>query len=401
MIEAPDEHAMHIRLTADERSFQEEAAAWLASHVPAEPRPAAGAEMADFDRRWQRTQFDGGWAGVSWPAEYGGRGLSVAQQMLWYEQCALADAPMPGIFGIALGHAGPTLILNGTDSQRSEHLPRILSGEEPWAQGFSEPNAGSDLAAVRSRGRIEDDHVVVNGQKIWSTAAQYCSYYELLIRTDPESTRHHGLTWIMLDLATPGVDVRPIATMNGEEHFCEVFLDDVRIPLENVVGGVGNGWATAMSTLGFERGTMSLHQVLALDRLLDDIFELARAHTGPDGRRPAIAHEELALRLATARSEVAALRALTFALISRRNRTGKPGPEGSMIRLFYSELTQRIKALAVDILGRDGAVLDDETGSAGPVSDYLYSFAHTIGAGTAEIQRSVIAQRVLGLPRAT
>jgi alkylation response protein AidB-like acyl-CoA dehydrogenase len=233
---------MRVRLSEPEKQFQEEAATWLRENIPSGERPPVGEAMCSFDKAWQRTQYDSGWAGVSWPTEYGGRGLSLTEQMLWYEQYALADAPHPGLMAIALGHAGPTLILSGTLEQREEHLDPILRGDEPWAQGFSEPNSGSDLASVRTRGRIEGDELIINGQKIWSTLAQYSDYYELLVRTDPESKRHHGLTWVMVALDSPGVDVRPITAMTGIQHYCEVFFNDVRVPLENVVGGVGEGW---------------------------------------------------------------------------------------------------------------------------------------------------------------
>ena len=298
---------MRIGLTEKERQFRDDAATWLRENVPLQARPSDGDAMREFDSAWQRRQFDGGWAGVSWPEEHGGRGMSLREQMLWYEQYALADAPPAGLFTVALGHVGPSLIADGTDRQRERHLLPILRGEQTWAQGFSEPNAGSDLAGVRTSACVDGDDLIVNGHKTWSSYADHCAYQALLLRTDAGSTRQRGLSWVICDLRSPGVEVRPIRTMDGGARVCEVFYQDVRVPLLNVVGGLGNGWRVAMATLDFERGSASVVEVVRLTKLVDRVTELARECTGPDGRLPAIADAEIADRVATARFEVAAL----------------------------------------------------------------------------------------------
>jgi alkylation response protein AidB-like acyl-CoA dehydrogenase len=366
--------------------------------VPTEERPASGIAMRAFDLAWQREQYHGGWAGVSWPREAGGRGLSLARQMLWYEQYALADAPHAGVVSIALGHAGPTLIANGNVEQQARHLAPILRGEQAWAQGFSEPGAGSDLAGLRTHARLEGDDLVVNGQKIWTTHAHLCDYQELLVRTEPGAERHRGLSWLICDLRSDGIQIRPISTMDGGSNFCEVFYDDVVIPVTNVVGGLGNGWRVAMSTLGFERGTMSIAGVVGLTKLLDRVEDLVRQRRRA-GERCGTADELIAHRLIAARTEVAALRALTIAFVSRTVRTGEPGSDASIVRLYLSEVSQRVKRLGFDALGFDALRRDDGAPAGGVVTEYLYSFAHTLGGGTAEIQRDIIAHRVLGLPR--
>jgi alkylation response protein AidB-like acyl-CoA dehydrogenase len=291
-------------------------------------------------------------------------------------------------------HGGPTLILHGTDEQKAEHLPKILEGEVVWCQGFSEPGAGSDLASLRTRAELDGHDLVVNGSKIWSSYADVADHQELLVRTG-DGERHKGLTWVICGMATPGIEVRPIRNMAGENEFCEVFYDDVRIPLANVVGEIGAGWTVAMSTLSFERGTAFAASQVRLAGRVDDLVELARRTPGPDGR-PTIDDGAIADRLGRAQAEVTALRAMTWAGASRTERTGSPGAEGSMIRVMYAELSQRVHALAMDILGPAGLEAD---GPDGWTHRYLYEFAATIGGGTSQIQREIIAERVLGLPR--
>ncbi|MEV7230997.1 acyl-CoA dehydrogenase family protein [Polymorphospora sp. NPDC051019] len=389
---------MRLQLNSREREFQERAADWLSDNVPTADRPPSGPAMVDFDRAWQRRQYDGGWAGVSWPSEFGGAGLSLTEQILWYEQCARFDAPEPGVFNIALGHAGPTLIVEGSEAQKHDHLGPILRGEEIWAQGFSEPGAGSDLASLRMRAVRDGDDLVVNGSKIWTTKASVSDWQELLVRTDPEAARHHGLSFLIVALDTPGIEVRPITTMDGDTPFAEVFYDDVRIPLANVVGRLGDGWKVAMTTLGLERGTMTLGMVIRLLKLIDQVRELAATRVDRRGRAM-LANDEVAAAIADIESEGVALYALALAFVSEVVRTGKAGPKGSMVRPFYAELSQRVKRLGADLLDREGLTVDGSAAAAEFVPSYLYSFAHTIGTGTSEVQRNVIAQRVLGLPR--
>ncbi len=385
---------MDLTLNASERAFRDEVATWLAENAPRERRPPAGAAMLEFDVTWQRRQFDAGWAGISWPAEYGGRGLSLVQQVIWYSEYARAGAPTEtGVCFVGNAHAGPTLIACADEDLKQRHLPRILSGEEIWCQGFSEPGAGSDLAGLSTRAVIDGDHLVVNGQKIWTSYAHYAQQQELLVRTSTGGRRQDGITWVVCPMDTPGIEVRPIRTITGHDDFCEVFYDDVRIPLRNVVGAVDDGWRVAMSTLSFERGTGFLPEQVELVARVDELVDLARTRTDRAGRA-LIEDSGLAERLATARAEAHAVLAMTLAVISRNARSSQPGPEASMVRLLFSQLQQRVAALAVDLRGLEGLA----EGSPW-VHDYLYLFATTIAAGTKDVQRGIVAERVLGLPR--
>lgn len=364
--------------------FRVEARAWLHANIPTHAAPLEGPESRAFVLDWQRRMYEGGWAGLTWPSEFGGRSLTVAQQIVWFEEYARSHAPSThNASFVGLNHAGPTIIACGTDQQKAFHLPKILSGQAIWCQGFSEPGSGSDLASLRCKGRIEGDEIVIEGQKIWSSYADIADYQELLIRTDPESSRHKGITWLICPMDLPGITVRPIKTMAGPAKFCEVFYDQVRVPIaEAVVGGVGNGWKTAMATLGFERGTASLALQIGL---VERIEKLAADCTDP----------VIAPRIADLRADAAALKAMSysFALASE---SGAPGPEGSLIRLYFAELAKRASDAAVDLYGIGAVQL---AGDHGWAYDYLEAFSETIAGGTAEIQRNIIGERVLGLPR--
>jgi alkylation response protein AidB-like acyl-CoA dehydrogenase len=393
---------MNLDVSPAERDFRERARTWLGEHAPRQAPPPDARRAQQFELAWQQLQFEAGWAGVSWPQEYGGLGLSLAEQLIWYEEYALAGAPQPRACFVGLRHAGPTLILRGSPEQKAAHLPAILRGELTWCQGFSEPGAGSDLAALRTRGVVDGDHLVVSGQKIWTSYADVATFQELLVRTDPEAPRHRGISWVICDMRSPGIEVRPIRTLAGVSEFCEVFYDEVRIPLSNVVGELNDGWSVAMSTLSFERGTAFMAEQVSLERTVDELIELAGVVVAPDGRRPAIADDELARRLGRARSEVSALRAMTLAAVSRAAFQPQPGPEASMIRVLYGELEQRIGKLAVDIVGPDSAASAAAGLAARPrtwADEYLWSFQATIAAGSKDIQRNIIGERVLGLPR--
>ena len=394
---------MQLRFSAEEEAFRTAARRWLEANVPREKRP----EIADirgrreYDMAWQRRMFDAGWAGINWPREFGGRGASLMEQLIWYEEYAQVGAPDVNTGFVGLKHAGPTLIACGTEEQKAFHLPKILAGEVVWCQGFSEPNAGSDLANLQTRAVIDGDELVVTGQKIWTSFGQIAEFQELLVRTDPNAPKHKGITWVICPMGQPGMDVRPIKTLAGNQDFCEVFYEDVRIPLRNVVGKLNDGWRVAMATLSFERGTAFMSEQVRMARLLDELIELARRVPGPSGQPRAIDDDEIARRLARAKAEVEAMRAMTYRSLSLAARSGMPGPEGSMIRLFFSELIQRIEALALDIQGlpavaafaRDGSSLE-------PWGErYLTGLSQTIGGGTKEIQRTLIGERALGLPR--
>ena len=222
---------MDGHLSKEDVDFREEARTWLRANVPPETRPVPATDARDYDLAWQRTLYDAGWAGIAWPEEYGGKGLSLLRQMLWYEENARVRAPHVGVCFVGLNHGGPTLIAEGSDRQKQEHLPLILRGEVVWCQGFSEPDAGSDLASLRTRAVLDGDHLVVTGQKVWTSYANVADYQELLVRTDPAAPKHAGITWVVCDMRSPGVEIRPITTMAGDDNFCEVFYTDVRIPV--------------------------------------------------------------------------------------------------------------------------------------------------------------------------
>lgn len=366
-------------------TFRREARAWLAANAPSGQPPEDGLPAREFVLAWQRTQATGGWAGIAWPKDLGGRGLSVLEQIIWFEEYARAGAPSPlNASFVGLNHAGPTLIARGTPEQKAFHLPKILAGEVIWCQGFSEPGAGSDLASLRTRGRIEGDELVIDGHKIWSSFADIADWQELLIRTDSAAKTATAFSWIICPMNATGITVRPIRTMAGVRKYCEVFYDSVRIPLSNVVGGLHNGWSTAMSTLSFERGTASLALLIGLTLKVERLLSFCPAD------RP-----EMRFRLARLRAEGASIRATTyrFALDSEN---AVPDAGGSMIRLAFAEFAQRVTAAAVDLYGIDAL---EVIGMHGWGHDYLDAFSETIAGGTAEIQRNIIAERVLGLPK--
>jgi len=390
---------MHIEFTSQEQEFRAEVRDWLLANRPLGQRPYTGQAMREFDLAWQRTQFEGGWAGISWPREFGGRGASLMEQLIWHEEYARAQAPRAGACFVGLSHAGPTLIAHGSQEQRAFHLPRILDGRTVWCQGFSEPGAGSDLAALSTRAIIDGDHLVVTGSKIWTSYASHADFQELLVRTDSGGRKQDGISWVICDMKLPGIEVRPIATMIApdDHHFAQVFYNDVRIPISNVVGEINQGWAIANSTLGFERGTGFIADQIQNSELVEQLIVLARERRSGDGQGCMADDGDIGSRLAMLRAEMAAVRAMTYATISRAGH-GNPGPEGSLVKLFFSEASQRLRRLSADILGAEVLELSADEGLT---FAYLRSFAATIGGGTSDVQRNIISERVLGLPRGT
>ncbi|MBV2149108.1 acyl-CoA dehydrogenase family protein [Sphingobium sp. AS12] len=376
--------------------FRDECRAWLNDNVPRNARPSEGLELRAYDMAWQRTQFEGGWAGVSWPKAFGGRGLSVLEQLIWHEEYARAGARTSASMFVALSHAGPTLIVQGSEDQKSRHLPAILKGEETWCQGFSEPGAGSDLAALKTRAVIDGDHLVVSGTKIWTSYAQGADYQELLVRTDPDLPRHRGISWVICDMTLPGIEVRPITTMTGYAHFAQIFYDEVRIPMTNLVGQLNGGWGVAMTTLGFERGTGTIAHQIELANTVERLITTAKETYDRATGKSLFADAAVASRLAVLRAEVAALRSLTVASVSRGMREEIPGAEGNIPALYFGELTRRVNGAVIDLLG-PGAMA--RGGSHNLPKAYLESFKWAIGGGTSEIRRNTIGERVLGLPK--
>jgi alkylation response protein AidB-like acyl-CoA dehydrogenase len=370
--------------------FREEARTWLDANRPRGRRPLEGLALREYDTAWQRTQYEGGWAGIAWPKEFGGRGLSLIEQLIWYEEYARAEGPPPASMFVALAHAGPTLIMRGSDAQKAKHLPLILRGEAVWCQGFSEPSAGSDLTSLQTRGVVDGDHLVVTGSKIWTSYGPVADWQELLIRTEPGSVGRKGISWVICDMKSPGLTVRPIKAMSGLTHFSQVFYDEVRIPLSNVVGQLNDGWSVAMTTLGFERGTGTVSHQIELARTVERLCELARGKRGQ-------AAELLGADLAMLRAEVSALRAMTAVSVSRGLREATPGAEGNLVALYYGELTRRVHQAVLDLLAADG--LEHGEGAEDWPLSYLEAFKWAIGGGTSEVRRNAIADRVLGLPK--
>lgn len=372
-------------MTETSAQFRTRARAWLEANRPDEPAPIDGMAARDYALAWQKRQYEGGWAGLAWPRESGGCGLTILQQIIWYEEYARAGAPrtLDPLF-VALNHAGPTIIACGSPEQRACHLPPILQGDVLWCQGFSEPNAGSDLAGLKMRGRVEGDALVVEGQKIWSSYADMADWQELLVRTDATAKTGGALSWVICPMDAPGITVRPILTMAGAYKYCEIFYEDVRIPLANVVGGLNNGWATAMSTLSFERGTASLGLLIALTMRIEEMLADC-----PQSR------PLMRARIARLRAEAAAVRATAYR-VALDNENAVPDASGSIVRLSFAELEQRTMAAAVDLYGLAHAKV---TGDHGLGHEYLDAFSETIAGGTSEIQRNIIGERLLGLPK--
>jgi alkylation response protein AidB-like acyl-CoA dehydrogenase len=296
-------------------------------------------------------------------------------------------------------HAGPTLIARGTEAQKAFHLENILKGESLWCQGFSEPGAGSDLAALQTRGDVDGDHIVVNGAKMWTTDAMYADYQELLIRTTPGSQRHKGLTWLICDMKSPGVTIQPIRTMMNDEHVNMVFYDNVRIPVANVVGEIGGGWSTALSTLAFERGLGFIGDQLELYERVSRAIDLAGRVRLEDGSL-AIEDSAIAQRLASLKADTLAIKAMTLADIAETDRTGVPGPKGSVMKLMVTGTHKALSEVVGEMLGWEFMEFDGDRNTNPWTYEYLWSWVFSIAGGTSEIQREITADRLLDLPRA-
>jgi hypothetical protein len=389
-----------LRYSAAEESFRHEVRHWLEATLPTlAPAPPAEDWPARrrYDAHWQRLLYEAGYAGVDWPAEGGGRGASPVEQLIFKEECERAGAPYVGVNFVGLLHAGPTLIAEGTPEQRARHLPPILSGEEVWCQGFSEPDAGSDLAALRTRAHRDGDHYIVTGQKIWTSHAEVADYCELLVRTADDGRR--GITWLILPMDASGVSVRPLRTLAGTAEFAELFLDEVRVPVANRVGAENDGWRVTMVTLSFERGTAFVGELLESMRLLRRLRALVT-------RRAAPVDLELERRMGHLAAAFDALWALTKRNVSEAAQTGVPGIGGSVFKLAFSEHAQALSDLAVEVLDRAALSLDPLDDAQGrPLGNdvqlhaWFKSISLTIAAGTSQVQRNIVAERILGLPR--
>jgi alkylation response protein AidB-like acyl-CoA dehydrogenase len=392
---------MDLNLTPPELTFRDQVRAWLQANVPKDWETRRASEDMQqffaFLRAWQKQVFDAGWAGVSWPKEYGGRGATLMEQVIFTEEMARAVAPpLANVLGLSL--IGPTIIAYGTDAQKKRFLPHILSADEIWCQGFSEPNAGSDLAGIRTAAKLDGDHYVVNGQKVWTSYGWAADWCALLTRSDPDSTKHKGLTYILVDMKSPGVEVRPLRQLTGETEFNELFFRDVRVPVENVLGKAGEGWEVAIGTLMHERATLGAGMQITFRRQFDRLVELS--HIVERNGRPASEDPVMRQKLAQSYVDIEIMRLNQMRSISRISQTGVPGPEGSVHKIFWSELNQRFQQVAMELLGpyaqlTNGGAIDDGQWAY----NFLRARGNTIEAGTSEVQRNIVGHFVLGLPK--
>ena len=395
---------MDIRFSAEEIAFRDELRGWLKEVLPTLGDPPDSDDWTarrKWDTGWQRMLYDAGYAGINWPSEFGGRGSTPTEHLIFLEETTRMGAPYVGMNFVGQLHAGPTLILEATPEQRARHLPAMLKGEEVWCQGFSEPNAGSDLASLSTRAIRDGDHYVVTGQKIWTSFGHVADYCELLVRTDQEAPKHRGITWLICPMDLPGIEVRPITTVAGSSEFCEVFFDEVRIPVENRVGDENDGWRVAMVTFSFERGTAFISELLGTMNQLAEMVDIAR-NTSRNGST-AWNDDEIRREIGRLQAEYDALWALTKRVVSQAQRTGMPGPGGSVFKLYYADVKKRMADLAHRMLEREALVLaegsgDEQTGGD-MVASRLYVLSLSIAAGTSEIQRNIIGERILGLPK--
>jgi alkylation response protein AidB-like acyl-CoA dehydrogenase len=408
---------MDLTYPAEAEAFRVEVRSWLEENLPdgwGQPGYSMTPDQrASFNNEWTKKLADGGWICASWPKEYGGRGLSIMESVVLNEEFARLNAPMRAdFFGDTL--VGPTILKWGTEEQKQYFLPKILSGEISWCQGFSEPDSGSDLASLKTKAELDGDEWVINGQKVWTTQAQYADYVFLMARTDPELPKHKGISYLLVPMRQEGIEVRPIAQVDGSAEFNEVFFSNARCPRDNVVGGVNNGWAVAMDTLGFERGTSATTGYRRFQKELDAIIDVAKAN----GKiNDPLVRQRLALAWSKVKiMQINGLRSLTSALTGDHSTIAL----GATNKMYWSEYHRDTMELAMDILGMEGQVLpvqaddDDDVefmpgigarhrrpgyGVSPLQASFFFSRSETIWGGTAQIQRNIVGERVLGLPK--
>lgn len=395
---------MDLSFTPEQEQFRRQVRQWLEENLPTgwgTPHfrwPDDEKERARWLREWDRKVYEAGFAGLSWPKEYGGQGKTVVEEIIFDEEAGKLNAP-PSINVLGKLLLGPTLLLYGTEEQKKRFLPPLLRGEEVWCQGFSEPNAGSDLASLQTRAVLDGDEWVINGQKVWTSYAHHADWCFVLARTDPDAPKHKGISFFLVPMNSPGVTVRPLVQMNGNRDFNEVFFDNVRIPKDHVVGGVNNGWRVAMGTLGFERGTLALGRQVRFQRELDLICRVSATKTTPDGSRT-IDNPYYRQRLAQMQAEVRIFRYLGLKTVSQLLNEGKLGPEASLQKLYWSTMHVRMGNLGVEILGSEAAYWGEDSESRGLIQQiHLTSRGETIYAGSSQIQKNIIAEMVLGMPK--
>jgi alkylation response protein AidB-like acyl-CoA dehydrogenase len=389
---------MQLRVTEEERRLREEVRGFLREHCPQDV-PTELDERMPVLREWQQRCYEAGYVGRAWPAEFGGGGRPAIEQIIVDEELAAAGAPeFPNIVGLDV--IGPSLLQFGNDEQRARYVPKILSAEEIWCQGFSEPEAGSDLGSLRARAELRGDEFVISGQKTWNSWGQYARWCGVLARTEPPDTRHRGISFLIVDMRSPGIEVRPMTQITGHAEFCELFLDEVAVPVQNLLGARGQGWQIALHTLSHERSTAALPRQVKLRTWVDRLVAEARSRS-VDGR-PLIDHEDTQVALARALIGVEVLRHHASRTVGGFL-SGQPvGPESSTVKLVMGEAEQLVGTTALEVLGETlDAPADDlvEAANASWYETYLYSRSATILGGTQQIQRNIVADRVLGLPQ--
>ncbi len=377
---------MDLTLTESEAAFQQEVRSWLEANHPGEAPEGDDAAEFEFRRAWQKTMHEAGWAGLSWPEEYGGKGASLIEQTIFNEELGRQRVPLPAnVLGLVMG--GPVVIAHGREDQKERYLDPILSGEEIWCQGFSEPESGSDLASLKTRAVKANGTWKVTGQKVWTTYAHEAKFCMLLARTDQDAPKHKGITYFILDMDQPNVDVRPLRQITGEAEFNEIFMEEAEIPEENVIGEVGGGWGVAITTLMFERAGLGAAAVMGLKRNLEDVVKLINEKGQQDD--PILRQKIARLQTGIEAMRLGGLRSLTMQM-----KTGIPGPEGSLGKWQWATYNQELTELASDLAGPEGV-------TAGTDISYrlLRSRANSIEGGTTEVLQNIVAERVLGLPK--
>ena len=376
---------MDLTLSPQEQAFRDELREWLEANNPGE-EPSGDEAAFEFRRKWQRQLADAGWAGLSWPEEYGGRGATLIEQAIFNEEISRAKAPsVANVLGLVMG--GPVVIAHGTDEQKKRYLKPILTAEEIWCQGFSEPESGSDLASLKTKAVRSNGEWVVTGQKVWTTFAHEAKWCMLVARTDQDAPKHKGLTYFLMDMEQEGVQVRPLRQITGEAEFNEIFMEEARIPHENIVGGEGNGWMVAITTLMHERVGIGLGSAVQLKIALGELMEQITERGLADD--PIIRQRVAQIYIEAETIRLNASRGLT-----RTMKTGIPGPEGSLTKWQWSDANQALTELAMDVRGVEAPILDDHW-----TYRFLRARANSIEGGTTEILKNIVAERVLGLPK--
>jgi len=391
---------LNFDFSAHEEAFRKDVRRWLETHLPDDLRGRAFASSrADREevrrlRAWQRAMHEAGYVGMDWPREFGGRGASIVEMVILYQEMARAESPQFVNRG-GISMLGPTLMKHGTPAQQKRFLPRILTAEEVWCQGFSEPNAGSDLASLQTRAVREDDQFVVNGQKVWTSMAHVADWCFLLVRTDPTAPKHRGISFLLVDMTTPGIAVRPLRQITGEAEFNEVFFDNVRVPADNLVGRLNEGWSVAITTLAYERDLLTFIRHVSLRNALHRLVRLVqRQKTSVD---PIVRQKVAGLWIGEQALQLNGYRSLTNIL-----RGGAPGPEGSTSKLFWSQVDQDLAQVATEVIGPYSQITQGSPWAPDEGQWEFYELlarASGIRAGTSEILRNVLAERVLGLPK--